>query len=97
VRLLGRELTVALALGATMAAAVALLGLYRGGPPIALVVATTMALVVLVGSVIGMLFPIALSYLDLDPATASTPLITSIADIAGVLIYFSLARWLLGL
>jgi Mg/Co/Ni transporter MgtE len=29
----------------------------------------------------------------LDPATASAPLITSLADISGVLIYFSIATW----
>jgi magnesium transporter len=95
-RLLGRELAVALALGLTMAAGVAVLGIYRGGTPIAAVVASTMVLVVLVGSVIGMLLPIVLSRLGLDPATASAPLITSIADIVGVLLYFSVAKWYLG-
>jgi len=33
----------------------------------------------------------------MDPATASGPLITSLADIAGVLIYFSIAAWYLGM
>jgi len=32
-----------------------------------------------------------------EPATASAPLITSLADIAGVLIYFSIASWYFGL
>jgi len=40
---------------------------------------------------IGMLLPFVLTKLNLDPATASAPLITSIADIAGILIYFSIA------
>jgi len=31
----------------------------------------------------------------MDPATASAPLVTSIADVAGVLIYFSIAAMLL--
>lgn len=35
--------------------------------------------------------------LGTDPATASAPLITSIAGISGVLIYFALANWYLGL
>ena len=34
---------------------------------------------------------------NMDPATASGPLITSLADIAGVLIYFSIAAWYLGM
>jgi len=31
----------------------------------------------------------------MDPAAASGPLVTSIADIGGVLIYFSIATWYL--
>lgn len=34
-------------------------------------------------------------YKGLDPATASTPLVTSIADATGVLIYFSIAKSIL--
>lgn len=95
--MLGREFLVAGLLGLTMAAAVSLLGLWRGGPEIALVVALTMQLVVIVGSVIGMSLPFILSRFKLDPAAASAPLITSIADAVGVLIYFGMATWLLEL
>lgn len=95
--MLGREFVVAGLLGLTMAAAVSLLGLWRGGPEIALVVALTMQLVVIVGSVIGMSLPFVLSKFKLDPAAASAPLITSIADACGVLIYFGMATWLLDL
>ena len=48
-------------------------------------------------SLIGMLLPFLLDKLKFDPATASTPLITTIADVSGVLIYFSVATALLGL
>ncbi len=41
--------------------------------------------------------PFLLTRLKLDPATASAPLITSLADIAGVMIYSSIATWYLGL
>ncbi|MDP4535796.1 magnesium transporter [Alkalimonas collagenimarina] len=95
--MLGREFLVAGLLGLTMATAVSLLGLWRGGPEIALVVALTMQLVVIMGSVIGMSLPFVLSRLKLDPAAASAPLITSIADACGVLIYFGMATWLLEL
>lgn len=95
--MLGRELVVAGLLGATMALAVMGLGLWRGGPEIALVVALSMQIVVIVGSLIGMSLPFLLSRLKLDPATASAPLITSIADAAGVLIYFAIATAVLGL
>lgn len=33
----------------------------------------------------------------MDLATASAPLITSIADIVGVIIYFSIATWYYGM
>jgi magnesium transporter len=49
------------------------------------------------GSLIGILMPFIFTRLNLDPATASGPLITSLADICGVLIYFSIATWYLGL
>jgi magnesium transporter len=97
VKLLGRECAVALALGITMAAAVALLGVMRGGPDIAVIVACSMVIIVLIGSVIGMSLPFLLSRLRLDPATASGPLITSIADAAGVLVYFAIATQVLEL
>ncbi|MEO3678345.1 magnesium transporter [Rheinheimera sp. FR7-31] len=95
--LLGKECLVAGLLGLTMAAAVVGLGWWRGGYDIAVVVALTMMLVVLAGSLIGLSLPFLLSRFKLDPATASGPLITSIADVAGVVLYFSIATWYLGL
>lgn len=94
--MLGKELGVSVLLGATMALGVSVLGVVRGGMDVAVVVSMTMVLVVIVGSLIGLSMPFLLSKLKLDPATASAPLITSIADISGVMIYFSLATWYLG-
>src|SRR5690625_3850150 len=84
-RVLGREMVVALLLGLSMAVAIAVIGVFRGGPDIALVIAFSMVLIVIVGSLIGMLLPFILSRFNLDPATASTPLVTSIADATGEL------------
>ena len=94
-RMLGRELAVGILLGLSMACAIAAIGVLRGGPQIALVIALSMVLIVIVGSLIGMLLPFALSRFNMDPATASTPLVTSIADATGVLIYFSIAKSIL--
>lgn len=94
-KMLGKEMAVASLLGATMALAVSLVGLMRGGPEIALVVALTMVFVVIIGSVVGMSLPFLLSKLRLDPASASAPLITSICDAVGVIIYFSTASAIL--
>jgi magnesium transporter len=94
-RLLGKELSVALLMGLTMALGVAAISALRA-PEVMLVVSLTMTISVVFGSLFGMSLPFVLTRVRLDPATASAPLITSVADIAGVLIYMSLATWLLG-
>lgn len=94
-RMLAREVLVALALGLTMAVAVSAIGFWRGGPEIALIVALTMVIVVLAGSLIGMSLPFILDRIKLDPASASGPLVTSIADVTGVLVYFAIASAIL--
>jgi magnesium transporter len=94
-RMLGREVLIALLLGLTMALAVSGIGWYRGGPGVAVAVALTMVLVVVVGSLIGMLLPFLLSRFKFDPATASAPLVTTLADASGVFIYFGVATAIL--
>ncbi len=94
-RMLGKELAVSGALGITMAVAASLIGIVRA-PEVTLVVASTMFVIVIVGSLMGMSMPFLLTRLGFDPATASAPLITSLADIVGVIIYFSIAAWYLG-
>ncbi len=93
--LLGKEVIVAGVLGLFMGLAVSLIGFFRAGPEVALVVSITMVCTVLFGSLVGMSLPFLLSKLRMDPATASAPLITSIADIGGVFIYFSIATYIL--
>ncbi|MFC3606557.1 magnesium transporter [Stutzerimonas tarimensis] len=56
-----------------------------------------MVIVVIAGSLIGMCLPFLLSRLKLDPATASAPVVTSMADACGVLVYFGIATAVLGL
>lgn len=94
-KLLSRELIVSASLGLTMAATIVGIGFWRGGMDIAQVVAYSMFVIVVVGSLIGMSLPFLLNKLGWDPATASGPLVTSIADIVGVLIYFGIATSIL--
>jgi magnesium transporter len=94
-RMIGRELFVASMLGLTMALAVSTIGVARAGADIAVIVALSMILIVIIGSLIGMTLPFVLTRLNFDPATASAPLVTSIADAVGVIIYFSVATMLL--
>jgi magnesium transporter len=91
-RLLSRELIVSLLLGLTMAAGVALVANLRA-PEVMFVVALTMVLIVITGSMIGLCLPFIFTKFKMDPATASAPLISSISDISGILIYLSVASW----
>lgn len=94
-KVFSKDALVAIALGLTMGVTVYFLGLVRGGPEIAIIVACSMFFVVFVGSLIGLSLPFILSKLNLDPATASGPLVTTIVDASGVLIYFGFASLLL--
>ena len=94
--LTGKELLVSLMLGITMAAAVSLVAVFRA-PDIIFVVSSAMICTVIVGSLVGLTLPFVFTKIKIDPATASAPLVTSIADILGVIIYFTIASWYLGL
>src|SRR5690554_3057148 len=89
--LLGRELLVGGSLGLSMALAVAPIGVMRGGEAVAMGMVT----IVLVGSLLGMCLPFGLNRLGWDPATASAPVVTTLIDASGVLIYFSIATAIL--
>lgn len=93
-KLIGRELLVSFFLGLTMALSIALVASFRA-PEVIVVVCVAMVLNVMLGSIIGLILPFIFTKLKLDPATASAPLVTSLCDICGVLIYFSIASQLL--
>lgn len=87
-----RDAAVAVAVGAAMGLAVSMVGVFRGGSDVALIVGMSMVCIVVAGSVVGTVLPFVLSKFNLDPAAASAPLVTSLADITGVIIYFSIAQ-----
>ena len=94
-KVLLKELLVGLCLGIVLGLASTLLGIWRVGPVIGLVVGLTMVALVLFSNIIGMLLPFILTKLRLDPTVASSPLITTICDIFGLMIYFSIASFVL--
>jgi|SRR5690625_568971 len=87
----GKELLVGLTLGTAMGVASVFLGQFWGGWEIGLVVGLTMVGIVVVSNIIGSLLPFLLTRLNIDPAMASSPLITTIVDVTGLLIYFRIA------
>jgi magnesium transporter len=100
-RVLGREAVVSVALGLVLG----VLGFGRafftgqaGEPvPLALVVCISTIAVVVVGSLVGSLLPMAIQRVGLDPAVSSTPFIASLSDVVGLLIYLSVAKVILGI
>ncbi len=60
-----------------------------------LTVAISLVGVVLWGALVGSMLPIVLSKLRLDPASASAPLVATLCDVTGLLIYFNAAHYFL--
>lgn len=56
-----------------------------------IVVGISLLITLSVSAVIGLIFPLILDKLNFDPAVASGPFITTINDIIGLMIYFSIA------
>lgn len=97
-RVVRKEMRISLALGAVMAAAGYVFSLIMGNSAeIGLTVATTLMLVVVTSSMVGAMLPLFGKRLGLDPAVFSSPLITTIVDCTGLLMYFQVARLILGL
>ncbi|MBC7253400.1 MAG: magnesium transporter [Actinobacteria bacterium] len=92
---LTKEILVGASLGITLGVSASVVGLYRGGWKIGLVVGISMFLIVVFANLVGTFLPFLLARMRLDPATASSPLVTTLADILGLAIYFSVANLLL--
>jgi magnesium transporter len=62
---------------------------------LSLSVGISMGLTVIISAVIGASLPILLNKIELDPALMSGPLLTTIIDIVGIVIYFNVAGFIL--
>jgi magnesium transporter len=94
-----RELGQGIALGACLGAIGFVLVMFgtEHGARFGAVVASSLVLVVLVGTVVGSMLPLLLHRVGLDPAVASSPFVASIVDVTGIVVYFTVARQLLGI
>lgn len=95
-RTFGKELFVGVTLAGALGIAASALGIFRGGYEIGLIVGLSMLAIVFMANVIGSLMPFLLMKFRLDPAVASGPLVTSVADVMGLMIYFGIASAVLG-
>lgn len=64
---------------------------------ICITVCITLFFTIILAKVLGGILPIVAKKLKLDPAIMASPLITTIVDTVALLIYFSIATWLLGI
>ncbi|MGM0608798.1 MAG: magnesium transporter [Candidatus Muiribacteriota bacterium] len=64
---------------------------------IALTIALALSMQVISSTLIGAFLPMAAAKMNLDPAVAASPAITTTVDITGLIIYFTLARIILNL
>ncbi len=93
-----REARLGLLLGLTMAAVAFARALFLDSSfPLGYTVAATIIAVVTLSSIIGAVMPMLGNRLGLDPAVFSAPLITTVVDATGLMIYFQMARWMMQL
>jgi magnesium transporter len=62
---------------------------------VGIVVAAALLGVVLLGTVTGGLLPFLLRRVGLDPASSSAPFVATVVDVAGLVIYFTVANLVL--
>ena len=95
-RVLWRELRTALVLGILLAVPAYVRAVTWGtAPTAAIVVASSVFIIVLWAGSVGSLLPLLAAKLHMDPALVSGPLMSTLVDATGLLIYFSIARLVL--
>ncbi len=95
VRIMTRELFVGAMLGLLVAFFGLLLAVVTNVPNfVAVTVAVTITAVVIVANLMGAILPMAIKKVGYDPAIVSAPLLTTIVDTIGLLIYFTVAALL---
>ena len=98
-KVMWKELRVSTIVGVVMAGINFLRIFYveRVGIQIAVTVSITMFVTVVLAKLVGGILPIAARRMKLDPAIMASPLITTIVDAVALIVYFSMAAWILGL
>lgn len=95
-RILLREFRVGVSLGLIMGLiAFTIAAISLGQITLALAVGVSLCIVVSVGNIIGVAIPLFFRFLKLDPAFVSAPLIATLLDATGLVIYFEIASRIL--
>jgi len=97
-KVLFKELTTGLALGLLLCGIAGIFAMFRIGDwHLAVTVGLSVIAICTWANIIGALIPIAAESLGHDPTVLSAPLITTLVDATGLVIYFTVAKLVLGL
>ncbi len=92
VKLIIRELWVGVIIGVICSVLILLIAyVWQGNFVLGIVVGGSLLMTLIIGTLAGTIIPLILYRLNVDPAVASGPLITTINDILSLLIYFGMA------
>lgn len=95
-RIILREFKVGVSLGLVMGLiAFTIAAISLGQIMLALTVGVSLCIVVSVGNIVGVAIPLFFRFMKLDPAFVSAPLIATILDATGLVIYFEIASRIL--
>ena len=64
---------------------------------VSVTIGLALAVQVITATILGGILPMIASVFKIDPAVVASPALSSIVDITGLLIYFNLARLILGI
>ncbi len=96
-RVVGREMLTGLLLGLTLAAVGVGPAVLVAGPGIGLVLALTVVAVCTLATTVGSSVPLLAKRVGIDPAIVSAPFISTFVDTTGLVVYFSIAKAVLGI
>ena len=68
---------------------------FRAEPRIAVALGITMVLISFTANLVGASLPFLFRRMGIDPALTSSPGITTVMDVVGLLIYFRISIWIL--
>ncbi|WP_327150231.1 magnesium transporter [Nocardia sp. NBC_01329] len=96
-KVIWRECRVGLVLGTMLAVVGVAIGGLFVGPRVAVVVGVTLVLICAWAATIGGTMPLLAKRLRIDPAVVSAPMVTTLVDATGLIIYFTTAKLVLGI
>ena len=92
-----REAVVGLFNGLLLASLIFVIAYFFGNAQLGFVVSISLFTVIIFAAVIGTLIPLVLNHYKIDPALATGPFITTLNDVTGLFIYFTIGMLLYGL